>query len=54
MPHKISVFDLMILPWERVDVDIMINYLVLQGESYQNMLRILQKTDTFIATYYNK
>lgn len=32
--------------WGRVDVDIMINYLALQGESYQNMLRILQKTDT--------
>lgn len=29
--------------WGRVDVDIMINYLALQGESYQNMLRILQK-----------
>ena len=29
--------------WGRVDVDIMINYLALQDESYQNMLRILQK-----------
>jgi len=38
----------------RVDVDIMINYLALQDESYQNMLRILKKTDTFIAIYYNK
>ena len=26
--------------WGRVDVDIMINYLALQGESYQNMLRM--------------
>lgn len=29
--------------WGRVDVDIMINYLALQDESYQNMLRILKK-----------
>lgn len=47
MQHKISVFDLMILPWGKVDVDIMINYLALQGESYQNMLRILQKNGYF-------
>lgn len=29
--------------WGRVDVDIMINYLALQDESYHNMLRILKK-----------
>ncbi len=31
----------------RCYIDIMINYLALQGESYQNMLRILQKNGYF-------